>query len=171
MNKQHYMALALSEAEQALHNGDFPVGCVLVLDDAVLARAHRRHSFTSPSGTANEMDHAEVLALRKLLQDHPEVDRAGVTAYSTMEPCLMCYTTLLLSGIRTFVYAYEDVMGGGTNLALHTLNPLYSTLQVTLVPNICRHESLLLFKKYFSSPHNDYWRQSLLARYTLEQKT
>lgn len=171
MKKLHYMALAMAEAKQALHNGDFPVGCVLVLDDAVLARAHRRNSFTTRTGMANEMDHAEVLALRQLLHDHPEVNPAGITAYSTMEPCLMCYATLLLSGIRSFVYAYEDVMGGGTNLALDTLNPLYRTLRVNLVPNICRAESLTLFQQYFADPRNDYWRDSLLARYTLEQKT
>jgi tRNA(Arg) A34 adenosine deaminase TadA len=31
-----------------------------------------------------------------------------------MEPCLMCYGALLISGIEKIVYAYEDAMGGAT---------------------------------------------------------
>ena len=91
----------------------------------------------------------------------------GVTAYSTMEPCLMCYTTLLLSGIRRFVWAYEDIMGGGTNLPLNRLNQLYAEMQVECVPDVLRTESLVLFQDFFH--RYSYWGDSDLARYTLEQ--
>ncbi|MBU4034027.1 MAG: nucleoside deaminase, partial [Proteobacteria bacterium] len=91
--------------------------------------------------------------------------------YSTMEPCLMCYSTMLLNGIRTFVYAYEDAMGGGTSLQLAHLAPLYQGMEteVRILPNILRQESLTLFKTFFTSPENNYWQDSLLAEYTLAQ--
>ena len=84
-----------------------------------------------------------------------------------MEPCLMCYSALILAGIGNIVYAYEDVMGGGTGCDLSQLNPLYKNSSVKIVPNILRHESLKLFKDYFVDPANVYLKRSLLAEYTL----
>jgi len=82
----------------------------------------------------------------------------------------MCFATLLLNGVRRFVFAYEDAMGGGTGLDLATLTPLYREMQVELVPHIRRGESLALFKAFFANPANPYWRGSLLAEYTLAQE-
>ena len=112
---EHYMDAALDEARAALAADEFPVGCVFVADGAIVARGHRENS---GEDGRNEIDHAEVLTLRHLLALRPAIDPGAVTVYSTMEPCLMCYSTLLLSGVRRFVWAYEDVMGGGTNLPL-----------------------------------------------------
>lgn len=166
--EQHekFMRLALAEATAALEAGDFPVGCVLVDDGRVLAGGRR---INSGGEHANELDHAEIITLRDLLQKKPQYELGGVTAYSTMEPCLMCYTTLLLSGIRKFVWAYEDIMGGGTNLPLGRLNPLYAGMAVACVPHILRAESLELFQDFFL--RYSYWGDSALARYTLAQKT
>ena len=165
--EQHekFMRLALTEAATALEAGDFPVGCILVENNQVIANGRRKNS----SGThANELDHAEVNTLRSLMQKNPQYNMDGVTAYSTMEPCLMCYTTLLLSGIRRFVWAYEDIMGGGTNLPLDRLNQLYAEMRVETIPHILRTESLALFQDFFR--RYSYWGDSDLARYTLEQK-
>jgi tRNA(adenine34) deaminase len=79
----------------------------------------------------------------------------------------MCYATMLLSGIRRFVWGYEDVMGGGTGLALETLAPLYRDMEVELVPGVLRGECLELFGVFFS--RFSYWQDSLLSNYTLEQ--
>jgi tRNA(adenine34) deaminase len=161
---KHFMSLALAQAEKALAEGEFPVGCVFVIDNHVVAQGRRKNS----SGDhANEIDHAEVTALRQLLQALPQTDCRGITVYSTMEPCLMCYSTMLLSGIRRFVWAYEDVMGGGTNLQLAHLNELYAEMQVEIIPHFLRRESLALFQKFFRS--YTYWQGSRLAEYTLAQ--
>ena len=81
----------------------------------------------------------------------------------------MCYVTLLLNGIRTIVYAYEDIMGGGTRLDLNTLAPLYQEMSTAITPHVLRRESLELFKAFFADQDNTYWQDSPLARYTLEQ--
>lgn len=116
----------------------------------------------------NEIDHAEILTLRTLIAEQPGLDLATVTVYSTLEPCLMCYSTMLLSGVRSFVWAYEDVMGGGANLPLTLLNTLYAQMKVQLVDRVRRPESLRLFQQFFTS--GDYWQDSLLARYTMAQR-
>ena len=161
---EHYMDAALDEARAALVAGEFPVGCVFVADGAIVARGHRENS---GEDGRNEIDHAEVLTLRHLLAIRPAIDPGAVTVYSTMEPCLMCFSTLLLSGVRNFVWAYEDVMGGGTNLPLSMLNPLYRGMEVHLLDQVRRDESLRLFQQFFRS--GSYWQDSLLARYTLAQ--
>ena len=159
-----FMQQALEEARIALSAGEFPVGCVLVQDKQIVGRGHRENS---RGEAVNEIDHAEVVTLRKLLHDHPGFDCQGITLYCTMEPCLMCYATMLLSGIRRFVWAYEDIMGGGTSLPLTELFPLYQEMSVELVPDVLRRESLDLFARFFQD--HSYWQGSLLAKYTLEQ--
>ena len=161
-----YMREALQEAEQALKAGEFPVGCIMVHDGEIISRGRRVNS-RAPDD--NEMDHSEITALRKIYEQHPDKERAEIVVYSTMEPCLMCYVTLLLNGVRKIVYAYEDVMGGGTNLDLQTLHPLYREMSVEITPHVLRRESLDLFRTFFANPDNTYWQDSPLARYTLAQ--
>jgi len=158
------MSEALKEAEKALLEGEFPVGCVLVQDGEVIRRGHRQNS---RERGCNEIDHAEVLTLRQLLREQPGLDCSKLTVFSTMEPCLMCYTTMLLSGIRRFVYGYEDVMGGGTNLELVRLSPLYREMKVIIIRDVLRDHCMLLFKRFFQN--HSYRQGSLLADYTISQ--
>lgn len=162
---EYFMDLALAMARTALAAGEFPVGCVIVNDGRVVGEGRRTHSREA----ANELDHAEVVTLRGLLTSTPEIERAGLTVYSTMEPCLMCYATLLLNGVRRIAYAYEDVMGGAANLDLAALAPLYREMQVEIIPGVRRAESLALFRDFFADPANGYWQGSLLAEYTLTE--
>ncbi len=164
---QYFMELALVQAEQALKQGEFPVGCVMVADGHVVASGQRSHSSTTP----NEIDHAEILALRDLVTRRPNQDLGRIVVYSTMEPCLMCFSTMIVNGIRSMVYGYEDVMGGGTGIDLTKLNPLYSSMNLVVVPHVLRSRCLLLFKEFFSIADNQYWCDSLLAKYTLSQNT
>lgn len=163
---EKYMGLALVQAKAALQAGEFPVGCVIVADGKVVASGARINS----SVKFSELDHAEIVALRQLQQERPEIDRNTVTVYSTMEPCLMCYATLIVNNVKRVVYAYEDVMGGGTNLPLEKLSPLYASLDMEIVKDVLRQESLYLFQQFFQLSGNDYLSDTLLAHYTLQQK-
>ena len=165
-NHEKFMRIALEQAEEALEQEEFPVGAIFVYEDTILASGKRAHS-REQKEAVNEIDHAEIIALRSLLVTPPDIPMADITVYSTMEPCLMCYSTMILNGIRKIVYAYEDVMGGGTNLPLAQLNPLYQEMEIEIIPHVLRQESLDLFKKFFTNPENTYWKDSLLSQYTL----
>jgi tRNA(adenine34) deaminase len=163
-----FMRAALDLANAALATGDFPVGCVIADGDRLIV--HGRRTGTA-DGMANEIDHAELNALRSLYTTAPDMDRARLTVYCTMEPCLMCFSAIMLSGIGRIVYAYEDVMGGGTGCDRSTLSPLYRDTHMTVVAGLLRENSLMLFQRFFADSGNPYWADSLLSRYTLCQPT
>ena len=164
MDYRFFMKKALDLAEQALSEGEFPVGCVMAYQGEILVTGSRRGTIED---AGNEIDHAEMVALRRLIEIEDIIDPGQITVFCTMEPCLMCYGALILSSVGEIVFAYEDVMGGGTGCELSRLKPLYKNSPVSVVPGVLRAQSLKLFKTYFSNPANSYWKQSLLADYTL----
>jgi len=166
MTHETYMHRALAIARQALDNDEFPVGCIVVYEGEVIAQGERIHT---RQPVPSELDHAEMIALRHLERCDDAMDRSRMTLYATLEPCLMCFSAIMLSRIGVLVYAYEDAMGGGTAVDRSGLPPLYRNNGMDIVPDVCRRDSLALFQEYFKRSHTDYWQNSLLARYTLKQ--
>lgn len=163
---EKYMRIALQQAENALSQGEFPVGCVIVRDDEVVAAGERINS----AENINELDHAEIVALRSYLKEYDSSDMGSLIVYSTLEPCLMCQATMLVNGITNIVYGYEDVMGGGTNLSLDNLSPLYKDKKLTIRGGVLRNESLMLMQQFFGSGSSTYLKDSYLCEYTMKQK-
>ncbi len=87
------MKKALDQTEHALVGGEFPVGCVMVFQDKILATGSRKGTI---GATNNEIDHTEMEALRRLIEIADEIDPGTITVFCTMEPCLMCYGALIL---------------------------------------------------------------------------
>ena len=133
-----HMRHALELAQLALDRGEFPVGCIITYQGQVVARGERRGTRRQ---VPSELDHAEMIALRHLESLSGPMDRKAFTLYATLEPCLMCFGALLISGIGTIVYAYEDAMGGGTTCDRHQLAPLYQNNAVRIVPGIGRNRA------------------------------
>ncbi|MEZ0328442.1 MAG: nucleoside deaminase [Dissulfuribacterales bacterium] len=183
-----WMSEAVALAEAALRHGEFPVGAVLVAENEIVGRGARLHS---RQGAANELDHAEILAIRDMscgdYLSNTSFDTREITAYVTLEPCLMCLGALLINGVRRIVFAYEDVMGGACGICerltasswSHSGNELDAETRLTknglyggwsAVGGLMRRESLALFKAFFRSSSSDYLRNTLLERYTLEAR-
>ena len=160
------MEKALEKAQEALYLGEFPVGCVIVYENKIIATGSRNGT---TGNFINEIDHAELTALRCLAELKENVDRSKTILFCTLEPCLMCYSAILMSGINKIVYSYEDVMGGCTWCNLTELSTFYKERQIKIVPAILRNRSLELFKVYFENQKNTYWKDSQLAIYTIAQ--
>jgi len=160
------MNLALAEAEEALAADEFPVGCIITSRGEIVARGRKQKSRQQER---NELDHAEIMALRELNNHHPDIDPATLTIYSTLEPCLMCLGAIMINQISTIVYAYEDALGGGTSLNRNQLTPFYRDMSLEIIPHIQRQKSLELFRNFFQQPENNYLDNTYLAQYTLEQ--
>ena len=166
MDYEYFMGKALDLAKKTLSEGEFPVGCVIVCQNKIIVTGARKGTI---GNFPDEIDHAEMIALKRLSDLNMDLSENKIALVTTLEPCLMCFGAAMLSNINEIVYAYEDVMGGGMSCDVSRMASLYKQRQITVVPNILRKESLKLFKAFFQNPSNVYWRGSLLAEYTLKQ--
>ena len=97
-------------AAMAAELGTYGVGAVLLDDNGeVLAEGHNEvfvDDFRSDL-------HAEMVVLTKFEIEHQRPDELGsLTLVSSLEPCPMCMTRLIYSGIRSIRYVCEDPNGG-----------------------------------------------------------
>ena len=107
MSAATFMDLALEQAESAKKAGEVPIGCVIVRDGAVIARAGNR-TLTDRDPTA----HAEVLALREAARTLGSERLTGCDLYVTLEPCTMCAAAISFARIRRLYFGALDPKGG-----------------------------------------------------------
>jgi tRNA(adenine34) deaminase len=102
-----FMAEAMAEAELAAQAGEVPVGCVLVQNGVIIARAHNlRQRAQDPTA------HAELIALRAAANRTRSWRLVDVTCYVTLEPCPMCAGALVNARIPRVVYGCDDPKAG-----------------------------------------------------------
>nr|WP_245690442.1 tRNA adenosine(34) deaminase TadA [Sporolituus thermophilus] len=101
------MGIALEEARKAYAIGEVPIGAVLVMDGAVVARAHNRRE-TWHDATA----HAEIIVIQQACKLLGRWRLTGATLYVTIEPCPMCAGALVNSRIDRLVYGSPDYKAG-----------------------------------------------------------
>ncbi len=98
---QSAMKTAIAEAQLSLREGNHGFGAVLLRGDEVIARAHDREE-TDQDPTS----HAETNAIRMAAQRlGKHLD--GCVLVSTHEPCPMCSTAAVWSGIGEVAYGYS----------------------------------------------------------------
>jgi tRNA(adenine34) deaminase len=104
------MQLALDEARAAQAAGEVPVGCVVVRDGEVVARAGNR-TLRDRDPTA----HAELLAIRAAAAALGSERLSGCDLYVTLEPCAMCAAAMSFARIRRLYYGAGDPKGGAVD--------------------------------------------------------
>ncbi len=102
-----FMRQALDEAQAAAAAGEVPVGCVVVRDGAIVARAGNR-TLRDRDPTA----HAELLALRAAAGALGSERLTDCDLYVTLEPCTMCAAAVSFARIRRLYYGAADPKGG-----------------------------------------------------------
>jgi len=104
------MDLALKAAEKARKSGEVPIGCVVVLDNKVIA--------TAGNQTLNDRDptaHAEILAIRQATAAVGSERLVDCDLYVTLEPCTMCAGAISFARIRRLYYGAADPKGGAVD--------------------------------------------------------
>ena len=104
------MEMALEEAHAAQAAGEVPVGCVIVHDGAVIARAGNR-TLADRDPTA----HAELLAIRQAAAELGSERLTGCDLHVTLEPCAMCAAAMSFARIRRLYYGATDPKGGAVD--------------------------------------------------------
>ncbi|MBU2562441.1 MAG: nucleoside deaminase [Nanoarchaeota archaeon] len=110
MDDEFYMRIALSEAKIALKEGNWPIGCVIIFGDEVIARDHNR-VYTLENRTA----HAEMMALNQVAQKLFKKS-ARATLYTTYEPCPMCFGAIILNTMGRVVCGVDLDKSGALHI-------------------------------------------------------
>ena len=137
----HYMKLAIAEAQKAFDKDEVPIGAVVVLQDKIIARAHNQVELLNDS-TA----HAEILALTTAYQFLGSKYLPEATLFVTVEPCLMCSGALYWSKIGRIVFGAHDEKNSyrrstGTN------NPFHPKTEI--VGGVMEEDCAGLMKEFF----------------------
>ena len=140
------MRAALAEARRGLEAGEVPVGAVVVLDGAVIARAHN-----APIALADPTAHAEVLALRDAGLKTGNYRLTGATLYVTVEPCPMCCGTALHARLARVVYGAADPKAGAVESLHRLLDDPRLNHRVAATGGVLAGESAALLREFFDT--------------------
>jgi tRNA(adenine34) deaminase len=141
-----FMRAALDEARAAGERGEVPVGGVIVMDDAIVARAG--------NGTIVDCDptaHAEMVALREAARKIGNYRLLGATLYVTIEPCAMCAGAMIQARIARLVYGAEDAKGGAVRSCFSVLDHAQLNHRVAVTAGVMAEEAAALLKDFFAA--------------------
>ena len=141
-----YMLEALKEAELAAQEDEVPIGCVIVRDNKIIARAHNQRDKSN-----NPLGHAETLAIKKASEALNDWQLVGTELYVTIEPCLMCAGAIIQSRIGKVIYGAPDLKGGAFGSSLNVLDAKNINHRPEVIGGILEKECTEIIKSYFKS--------------------
>jgi len=101
------MKEAYKEAQKAFLEDEVPVGCVIVKDEKIIARAHNRKESKNCA-----VFHAEIECINKTTRKLNNWNLKGCDIYVTLEPCMMCTGAIVNSRIDRIFFGCKDPKGG-----------------------------------------------------------
>ena len=160
---EHFMKMALREAEKAGADGEVPLGSVLVAP-AVLEPAHDGHpavydpnpttatilgrSHNMSEGLKDATAHAEMLALSAAFAARGDWRLSGTRLYVTKEPCPMCAGAIVLARVETVIWGISDPKrGGGTTFGIFDHPGINH--HPAIVTGVLENESKFLLQEFF----------------------
>ena len=115
MNK--FMNEAYKEAMKAYKEDEVPVGCVIVKDNKIIARAHNLKEKKK-----NPMSHAEIECINKACKKLNDWYLKDFELYVTLEPCVMCVSVMINARIKSVFYGAKDNKAGALGGLFNLLN-------------------------------------------------
>jgi tRNA(adenine34) deaminase len=112
-----YMNYAFKEAEKAFDKEEIPIGCVIIFQNTIIAKAHNQVE-TLKDPTA----HAEIIAITAASEYLLSKQLAGCSMYVTLEPCAMCAGAIVLSKIENLFFGAYDLKSGACGSVLNITN-------------------------------------------------
>lgn len=137
---EYYMKMALQEAQNAFEKDEVPIGCIIVSNNRIIAKAHNL------TEALNDVTaHAEMQAITSAANFLGGKYLQNCTMYVTLEPCVMCCGALSWSQITKVVIGARDEQRGfiNKNLSLHP--------KTEIVTGIMEHECSGIVKEFFKS--------------------
>ena len=140
-NDNYFMKEALKEAQKALVKDEVPVGCVIVCDNQIIARAH---NFTERLNDVTA--HAEMQAFTSASDFLGSKYLNECTLFVTLEPCIMCGGASYWAQLKKIVYGAKDIKRGYSQLSEKILHP-----KTKVISGIMAAECSKLLKDFFKT--------------------
>lgn len=146
MNKldEIYMREALKEAQKAFDKDEVPVGCVIVYEGKIIARAHNQVELLN-----DPTAHAEMIALTSAASFLNSKWLNDVSLYVTIEPCSMCAGALVLARIKNLIYGATDPKTGACGSILNIVNHKKLNHRIKVTKGILEEECAAILKEFF----------------------
>ena len=139
-----FMKAALVEAQKAFDIGEVPVGCVIVKDGHIIARAHNERE-TRQSATA----HAEILCIERACRKLKSFRLDGCDMYLTLEPCAMCSGAVINARIKTLYFGASDLNYGCAGSRYNLTADKSFEHAVEVVPHVMEEECAFILDSFF----------------------
>src|SRR4029078_6753271 len=146
MASPSFMSVALEEARAAGAGGEVPVGCVIVRDSKVIARAGNR-TLADRDPTA----HAELIAIRAAATALGSERLTDCDLYVTLEPCTMCAAAISFARIRRLYFGAADPKGGAVEHGVRFFAAATSQQRPEISGDISESECASLLKEFFQA--------------------
>ncbi len=142
--QEKFMKEALKEAKKAYEKEEVPVGCVIVKDGKIIARAHNLKE-TKYDTTK----HAEILAIQKASKKLKSWRLIDCDMYVTLEPCSMCAGAIINSRIRKIYYGASDEKTGAIGSVFNLLEDYKFNHKVEYQSGVLQEECEEILKEFF----------------------
>ena len=144
--KTKYMELAFKEAQKAFQEDEVPVGCVIVKDEKVIAKAHNKKEKKNSA-----LFHAEIECINKATKKLNNWNLKGCEMYITLEPCMMCTGAIINSRIDKVYFGCKDPKGGSlvSNIKIKDIKMLnhYPDIEEGIMEKECSE----ILKQFFKN--------------------
>ena len=140
------MSVALEEARAAGACGEVPVGCVIVRDSKVIARAGNR-TLADRDPTA----HAELIAIRAAATALGSERLTDCDLYVTLEPCTMCAAAISFARIRRLYFGAADPKGGAVESGVRYFSAATCLHRPEVYGGIGETEAAALLRQFFAA--------------------
>jgi tRNA(adenine34) deaminase len=141
LEEEHFMRIALQEAQKAFDAEEVPIGAVVVCNGRIVGRGH---NLTEQLNDVTA--HAEMQAFTAASQTLGGKYLKDCTLYVTIEPCVMCAGASYWTQIGKLVYGAPEVKRGFTTKGNNILHP-----KTVLKGGILAGECADLIRKFFEN--------------------
>lgn len=141
---EHYMALALAQAQLAWDRGEVPVGAVVVKDGEVIATG-----FNQPISGHDPTAHAEIVALRAAAEKLGNYRLPGCELYVTLEPCIMCSGAMMHARLARVVYAATDPKTGACGSVVNLFDQQQLNHHTRVAGGVLADQASALLRAFF----------------------
>ena len=139
-----YMREALRLAEKARKADEVPIGCVIVRQGKIIARASNQVELLKDA-TA----HAEMLALTQAEAAVDDWRLPDCDLYVTKEPCPMCAGAIVHTRIRRVIFGCADPRAGAAGSVINLLQMPQLNHRCQITAGVLQTECAAILQDFF----------------------